>query len=190
MPMTSRRFIEIGLWSVGLTLVLVYVSARAWSEYARVEGIEEFRQQRSPAAEESSAAHRPRVTVLDQSLWSRARRLAFAESSSKPGTPEAVLRLPSVHLEVPVYPGTSELNLNRGAGHIEGTAGLREVGNVGIAAHRDGFFRKLKDLEMGADVYLDVADRSTHYRVVGLSVVSPSDTHALAASASPHRKSS
>jgi sortase A len=190
MPMTSRRFIEIGLWSVGLTLVLVYVSARAWSEYARVEGIEEFRQQRSPAAEESSAAHRPRVTVLDQSLWSRARRLAFAESSSKPGTPEAVLRLPSVHLEVPVYPGTSELNLNRGAGHIEGTAGLREAGNVGIAAHRDGFFRKLKDLEMGADVYLDVADRSTHYRVVGLSVVSPSDTHALAASASPHRKSS
>ena len=38
------------------------------------------------------------------------------------------------------------LTLDRGAGHIEGTAQLDEQGNVGIAAHRDGFFRALKDL--------------------------------------------
>jgi sortase A len=129
--------------------------------------------------------HQPRPSALDQSLWSNSRRLAFAKSSRKPGAPEAVLRIPSVQLEVPVYAGTSEIDLNRGAGHIEGTAGLLEAGNVGIAAHRDGFFRKLKDLTRGADVYLDVADRSTHYRVADLSVVAPSDTHALAASTIP-----
>jgi len=184
MPVKAWRFIEIGTWSAGLILVLLYVGARAWSEQARVEGIESFRQQRFATVNQASSVRSPRLSALDQSLWSNARRLAFAKSSRESGTPEAVLRIPSVRLEVPVYPGTSELNLNRGAGHIEGTAGLLEIGNVGIAAHRDGFFRKLKDLKMGADVYLDVVDHSTHYRVTGLSVVSPSDTHALAVSTS------
>ena len=56
-------------------------------------------------------------------------------------------------LEVPVYGDTSDLNLDRGAGRIPGTAGLDQSGNIGIAAHRDGFFRKLKDVELGMDIY-------------------------------------
>ena len=30
-----------------------------------------------------------------------------------------------------------------------------EAGNIGIAAHRDGFFRKLKDVELGMDIYIE-----------------------------------
>ena len=47
--------------------------------------------------------------------------------------PEAVLRIPSLKLVVPVFEGTSEENLNRGAGRIEGTAHLGDPGNIGIA---------------------------------------------------------
>jgi sortase A len=49
---------------------------------------------------------------------------------------DALLRIPSLSLEVPVYSSTSELNLNRGAGHIEGTSPLAPGGNIGIAARR------------------------------------------------------
>ena len=59
---------------------------------------------------------------------------------------------------------------NRGAGHIEGTAALTETGNAGIAGHRDGFFRVLKDIEIDRDIYLDVAGRSLRYRVVDAKV--------------------
>ena len=58
----------------------------------------------------------------------------------------AVLRIPRLHLEVPVLEGTDEWTLDRGVGHIEGTALPEEVGNMGLAGHRDGFFRVLKDI--------------------------------------------
>jgi sortase A len=94
--------------------------------------------------------------------------------------PEAILRIPSIQLEVPMYAGTSELNLNRGAAHIEGTSTLVQAGNIGIAGHRDGFFRSLKHIRIGADIYLEVAQKSMRYRVVDLSIVMPSDMYPLA----------
>ena len=51
---------------------------------------------------------------------------------------------------MPVLEGTDDWALlNRGVGHIEDTAGLGDTGNVGIAGHRDGFFRGLKDVALG-----------------------------------------
>jgi sortase A len=92
-----------------------------------------------------------------------------------------VLRIPSLRLEVPVYEGATEINLNRGAAHIQGTASLAAGGNVGIAAHRDGFFRKLKDAALGADVFLDTVDHgSARYRIVDIGIVEPTDVHVLA----------
>ena len=55
-----------------------------------------------------------------------------------------MLRISKVHLEVPVLEGTDDLILNRGVGHILGTVRPGEDGNIGIAGHRDGFFRVLK----------------------------------------------
>jgi sortase A len=117
---------------------------------------------------------------IDQSLWSSRRIRAFAASLANPGVPEGILRVPELQIAVPIYAGTSEINLNRGAAHIEGTAALGANGNIGIAAHRDGFFRKLKDIAIDADVYLDVESRSLRYRVVEISVVMPAEIHVLA----------
>jgi sortase A len=99
--------------------------------------------------------------------------------------PEGVLRIPSLRLEVPVYEGTTEINLNRGAAHIEGTASLAPGGNIGIAAHRDGFFRKLKDITVDAEVLLDTVDGSMRYRVVEIGIVRPTDVRVLANTAVP-----
>ncbi len=90
----------------------------------------------------------PVLPQPDRSLWS-AQRVRAYDAGSAPRTPLGVLRIPSISLAVPIYEGTADSTLDRGAGHIEGTAQLDEQGNVGIAAHRDGFFRALKDIESG-----------------------------------------
>lgn len=122
---------------------------------------------------------------VDQSLWSEKRARAFAEAVTRPGLPVGALLIPSIGLEVPVYSGASELNLNRGAAHIEGTSPLGADGNVGIAAHRDGFFRALESLHLDADVILDVGARTVRYRVVDIRIVKPTEVHVLAPTATP-----
>jgi sortase A len=87
---------------------------------------------------------------VDTSLWSDKRIHAYNESSSHAfGTPLAILNIPKIHLEVPVFEGTNDPTLDRGVGRIVGTAHPGQPGNIGIAGHRDGFFRGLKDIAPG-----------------------------------------
>jgi sortase A len=44
--------------------------------------------------------------------------------------------------------------LNRGVGRIAGTSLPGQGGNIGIAGHRDGFFRTLKDIRTGDAIEL------------------------------------
>ena len=86
-------------------------------------------------------------------------------------------------LVVPVFEGISDLNLNRGAGRIEGTARFGEAGNVGIAAHRDGFFRVLKDVRVGDTLLLERLAATDTYRIVSITIVDPSEVSVLAPTA-------
>jgi len=82
------------------------------------------------------------TTAPDFVSWSEQRIQQYAESlSQQVASPLAVIRIDRVHVEAPVLEGTDDLTLNRGVGHIAGTARFGENGNVGIAGHRDGFFR-------------------------------------------------
>lgn len=165
----SRRMIwlERACWSIGLVLVLGVAGVRLWSEQARAQGVAEARQ----------AMQKLAMPVADQTLWSQERVSAYRQSPKD--APEAVLRIPSIKLEVPVYGNTSELNLNRGAGHIEGTAQPEDSGNVGLAAHRDGFFRKLKDAALEEEIFLEHPGGTARYRITEIQIVSPEDSSVL-----------
>jgi sortase A len=180
--MRLRNWIEVCAWAGGLSLLVLYGAARTWSEAARADGLESIRDARlaSLEANDETLGNSEHALAVDQSLWSKQRLLAFAESAGHPGHPSGALRIPSLELAVPIYDGTSEINLNRGAAHIEGTAELAAQGNIGIAAHRDGFFRKLEAIAIDAEIYLDVGDRSLRYRVVEIGIVMPTDVHVLA----------
>jgi sortase A len=90
------------------------------------------------------------VSEVNFGLWPLRRVQAYKASLlEKVDAPLAVLRIPKIHLEVPVFNGTDELTLNRGLGRIVGTAQVGAGGNLGIAGHRDGFFRGLKDVAQG-----------------------------------------
>ncbi len=96
-----------------------------------------------------------------------------------------MLRIPSIGLAVPIYEGTADSTLDRGAGHIEGTAQLDEQGNVGIAAHRDGFFRALKDVEVGTELTLQTPRGDRRYRVTQLLVTEPTDVSVIGRTPTP-----
>ena len=76
-------------------------------------------------------------------------------------------------------PGTDDGTLDRAVGHIEGTAKPGTDGNSGIAGHRDGFFRGLKDIVAGDVIELDTIEGKDSYRVERTWVVDPDDVSVL-----------
>ena len=116
----------------------------------------------------------------DFSLWSTQRVFAWRKAMKEPfPAPLAVLRIPKLRLEVAVLPGTDDATLDRGLGHIEDTAPPGAEGNSGIAGHRDGFFRGLKDILPGDTIEVDTLTRKELYRVEKTWIVDPTDVTVL-----------
>jgi sortase A len=119
-------------------------------------------------------------SVVDLSLWSPKRVQAFKDSLVEDvDAPIALLKIRKIHLEVPVFDGTEDLTLNRGVGRILGTARIGQRGNLGIAGHRDGFFRGLKDVAPGDAVELVLRGQTRTYVVDTIQIVSPKDVRVL-----------
>jgi sortase A len=119
-------------------------------------------------------------TAPDQALWSPERVAAWRKAERDPSPPPlAVLRIARIRLEVPVLPGTDDVTLDRAVGHIEGTAAPDAAGNVGIAGHRDGFFRGLKDITQGDLIELVTLQDTVAYRVEKTWIVDPTDVSVL-----------
>ena len=117
---------------------------------------------------------------VDFSLWSEKRVEGYRKSLlNKRGSPLAVLRFEKFNMRVPVFEGTDDLTLNRGAGWIRGTARPGEAGNIGIAAHRDGFFRALKDIAAGDSIELSTAGGTIIYTVDEIQIVNPESVDVL-----------
>lgn len=93
--------------------------------------------------------------------------------STQTDTPLAVLRIPKLYLTVPLVDGTDALTLNHAVGRITGTAWPGESGNIGIAGHRDSFFRGLKDVKLGDVIELETPTKTNIYIVDKIRVVTP-----------------
>jgi sortase A len=130
----------------------------------------------------SGAARKTQSTTskLDFGLWSEKRVREYRTAlGMKLDPPLAVLTIPRIGVQVPVFDGTDDLTLNRGAGRISGTGRLGSSGNAAIAAHRDGFFRGLKDVREGDHIGLAVHGAALLYTVDSLKIVDPSDVSVL-----------
>jgi sortase A len=103
----------------------------------------------------------------------------FPPASIPRGTPLAELSLPRLGLSAVVLHGSDDQTLLMGLGHIENTPLPGESGNIGIAGHRDSFFRPLRHVQLGDDVVLDTPAKRVHYRVSSYRVVEPSEVSVL-----------
>jgi len=175
------RRVEQLLLAVGVILLAIYGAARIHSYVSSRRAIERFKATYPPASPKTLSPSQPQIhEQVDFSLWSEKRIRDYKESLlTKTDLPMAVLQIPKLHLEVPVFDGTDDLTLNRGLGWIEGTAKPGDEGNVGLAGHRDGFFRGLKDVVAGDQMQLSVADRTDTYVIDHIQIVSPDEVSVL-----------
>ncbi|QMV17374.1 sortase [Granulicella sp. 5B5] len=161
-----QRKAGVALMAAGGLLLAAFVVPTVYGRAMSHLAVAEFRAE--------SGSHR---------LWDSARIRAYQRTLAMVmPTPEGVLRVPKAGIEVPVYEGTSDLVLNRGVGHVTGTALPGEAGNVAITGHRDGFFRGLKDLAVGDKIEVqrsDTAGGTDTYVVDRIHIVLPGDTSVL-----------
>jgi len=90
------------------------------------------------------------------------------------------LTIPRLNLSVMVFEGDDEAILKQGAGHIPATSLPPEDGNLGIAAHRDTWFRPLRLIHPNDLVEFTTPQGVSRYRVTGTEIVWPSDIQVLA----------
>jgi len=121
--------------------------------------------------------------------WMFQRRTAFAATVSLAEAPRPLTIAPDgligriaidrLGVSVAVVEGTDNPTLRRAAGHIAGTALPGQPGNMGIAAHRDTFFRPLRNIRDGDIITLTTLGGQYRYRVVSTKVVNPEDVAVL-----------
>jgi sortase A len=171
-------------FALGLSLLAIYVVARIDGAVLSRLAVQSFEQ--SARRYSQNPVRGPGSVRPDFSLWSQPRIAAYEQSLTRHFLPPlAVLRVRSIDLEVPVLEGTNDLTLNRGTGWIPGTTRPGAPGNIGIAGHRDGFFRGLKDLKVNDTLELVTGDRTYTYSVDQIRIVNPNDVSVLRPSAAP-----
>lgn len=166
------RLVERLFWAVGLVCLATWGVLRIERAAGSRHELERFDALRAEAPAE--------VATPDLSLWDAERIAAWRSSLDQEApAPLAVLRIPKIGLEVAVLPGTDDFVLNRAVGHIEGTPPPGEDSNSGIAGHRDGFFRGLKDIGPGDDIEVETLRGKDFYRVERVWIVFPEDVWVL-----------
>ena len=179
------RRAETLLLAGGIVMLFTYTTARLHREIASRHATQSFKDQLS----RTSPTGRPNPGVsgqVDFSLWNPRRKQAYKDSlAAKTDSPVGILRIPKLRLEVAVFDGTDDLTLNRGVGRIIGTAKIGQTGNVGIAGHRDGFFRGLKDIKPGDEIELITHETVIHYVVERTEIVQPENVSVLQDTGAP-----
>lgn len=89
------------------------------------------------------------------------------------------IEIPAVGLATRVLEGSNAGTLRLAVGHILGTAFPGPSGNVGLAGHRDTFFRPLRKIKVGDEIRFSTAAGTFKYRVVSLRVVLPNAIEVL-----------
>jgi sortase A len=184
----ALRILERGLLCLGLLLLVVFAFAHihrfimfraemAKFEARQLESTNEGAREIETINGANQNPHRARDT--DYSPWANQHAKLYRANRGKPVESLAVLRIPALHLEVPVLEGTDEVTLNRGVGRIAGTSLLGQGGNIGIAGHRDGFFRRLKDIRTGDAIELVTISGTDVFVVDQIRITSPADVSVL-----------
>lgn len=93
------------------------------------------------------------------------------------------VEIPKIDVEIPIYHGTSEDVLSRGAGHLENSSlpssklGTHSV----ITAHRglpsSKLFRDLDQVQIGDMFFTQVLDETIAYKIDSIETVLPSETN-------------
>ena len=149
----QRLFFITGVLAVGY-VVLSLLSAKLYQEAAGNILDKQIK------AQEQQSENLPRTAAKESDVLGR-------------------IEIPRLGMATAILEGTTSRTLRLGVGHINGTAYPGEAGNVGIAGHRDTYFRALKDIRPGDKIQIQTATGLSHYAVDWIQIVMPEDTEIL-----------
>jgi sortase A len=123
----------------------------------------------------------------DSAATKDAAAAAPARSRVRPATGSMLgrIEIPRLGVSAVVRAGSDARTLHLAVGHIPGTALPGEEGNVGLAGHRDTFFKRLRDIDTGDIIRVVMPDGVFEYAVERTTIVMPADVWVLDPTAEP-----
>ena len=116
----------------------------------------------------------------DGPIVGRVAASGYSSGSTVPdGTVIGTVKVPALHLDVPIVEGLTTSDLLRGIGHVPGSATAGGLGNMALAAHRDTFFRPMRDVKSGMEVLIESAEGTYRYEIDTTEIVSPEQVQVL-----------
>ncbi len=158
--------VELLLWLVGALCVAT----------CAVTGVRALAARRQAAAfgQQASASHAARSGEAMVPVVQKA-AVGAASASVVIGR----LEIPQISLSVPVMADFDPTSLLRGVGHIQGTAMPGGLGTMGLAGHRDTYFRPLRRIAAKMDIRVADQTGTYHYEVDSTEVVTPEQVEVL-----------
>jgi sortase A len=124
------------------------------------------------------------VNTLEKKIYAQEQhQVGRPQPVAKEGDVLGRIEIPRLGVKVAILEGTTSETLRLGVGHIAGTALPGEPGNIGIAGHRDTYFRALKDIRVNDEIQIQTATGISRFAVDSVEIVDPGDTGVLARSA-------
>ncbi len=190
-------FISILLFTLGLG-VMFYPTVSSWmhgqtASYAVSNYLDQVSAKSNEEYDAEFAAARAYNDTLSGNI------LSFLDAQSGYENPNywstldevngimGVIEIPSIGVSLPIYHGSEEEVLQKGAGHLEGSAlPTGDVGNHTVITGHTGLptatlFTDLDELVLGDIFYLDILNEIFTYEVSNIYVVLPSETEQLTA---------
>ena len=166
----ARRWLERLLVVLGVVCLGYYLYS-----YAEARLYQSFEDQQLDAILHSGTAAAPA-----DAAGAVPRRRAPA-----PGSTIGRIEIPRLRVSAVIRAGIDARTLQLAVGYIPGTALPGEKGNLGLAGHRDTFFRRLRDINPDDEIRVTTKDGVFRYYVQRTNIVQPKDVWVLDATSYP-----
>ncbi|MEO7918480.1 MAG: class D sortase [Thermoanaerobaculia bacterium] len=194
-PSAGKR-LEWALWIFGLVALAIpiisFARARAYQRQQDLRLQQGLRDQSNAKSSSRAAAPpappaAPAAPAAQSSISPSAAAPAIGVPSPVEAVPDVIgrLEIPRLKLSTIVREGVDDATLKLAVGHIPDTPLPWQNGNVGLAGHRDTFFRSLERIRKNDLIRMTTLKGITTYRVESLRIVEPEDVFVLDASAGP-----
>jgi sortase A len=175
------RWLRFLFLAVGI-LALSYCAVVLLDRWA-FQAYQTWRFERALDAQTSGRTPPPSASSpLPAQAADRARAVSFG-IDGRAGSPLGRIEISSIGLAAMIMEGVDGRTLRHAVGHIPGTPLPGQRGNVALAAHRDTFFRGLRNIHKDDEITLTTLHGSYRYRVDSTQIVEPDDIEVLNATA-------
>ena len=182
-PVLTRRDALRGRAAIILAAVLLISAPAIAGDSASAEGAGAAAAKQSPIWIQDPWLGENLLTMVrepDYALWDATQISDYhAALAADYPPPLGILTISRLDVQVPVFNGADDHILDRGAGRIKGMGKMDGVGNLGISAHRDSFFRALKDIEAGDEILVQNTRGVDRYAVADIRIVDKHDHSVL-----------